>query len=44
MKKLFTFAAVVVCAAALRPFAQEKEDRTLLSHEQMRAIVNEASG
>jgi len=27
-----------------RPSAQEREDRTLLSHEQMRAIVNEASG
>jgi len=38
-----------LCAAALRlcapnPLAQEREDRTLLSHEQMRAIVNEASG
>src|SRR5262245_4523888 len=31
---------VVIVAAA----AQEKEDRTLLSHDQMRAIVNEASG
>src|SRR4029450_4165885 len=26
------------------PIAQEREDRTLLSHDQMRAIVNEASG
>lgn len=32
----------MVCASA--PLAQEREDRTLLSHEQMRAIVNEASG
>src|SRR5215471_14461136 len=36
------------CALALlcvaMPIAQEKEDRTLLSHDQMRAIVNEASG
>src|SRR3954464_4337048 len=38
-----------LCAAALllsapNPLAQEREDRTLLSHEQMRAIVSEASG
>ncbi len=35
---------VVVCVATLQPVAQEKEDRTLLPHEQMRAIINEASG
>src|SRR5262245_17499931 len=35
---------LLTCVAALRPVAQEKEDRTLLSHEQMRAIINEASG
>jgi aminopeptidase YwaD len=40
---------VVVCAAtcvitAAGIPAQEREDRTLLSNEQMRAIVNEASG
>jgi hypothetical protein len=40
---------VGVCAAlplmsATIPLAQEREDRTLLSHAQMRAIVNEASG
>jgi hypothetical protein len=29
---------------AVQPFAQEREDRTLLSHDQMRAIINEASG
>jgi len=32
---------VVVCVT---PRAQEREDRTLLSHAQMRAIINEASG
>ena len=35
-------ALAVVCARG--PFAQEKEDRTLLSHDEMRAIVSEASG
>lgn len=36
---------VVACAlAAVTIPAQEKEDRTLLSHEQMRSIINEASG
>ena len=35
-------AAAVVCAP--NPFAQEREDRTLLTHDQMRAIVSEASG
>jgi hypothetical protein len=36
----------VLCALTVvaRPMAQEREDRTLLSHEQMRAIVSEASG
>jgi len=32
----------VVCAR--NPLAQEREDRTLLNHDQMRAIVSEASG
>ena len=36
-------AAVCVAAMAALP-AQEREDRTLLSSEQMRAIINEASG
>ena len=39
--------AVGVCAIAalcVAPRAQEREDRTLLSHNQMRAIINEASG
>jgi hypothetical protein len=36
-------AGACLLAAAVMP-AQEREDRTLLSHEQMRAIINEASG
>ena len=32
----------MLCAP--NPFAQEREDRTLLTHDQMRAIVSEASG
>ena len=36
-------AVACVLAAAVIP-AQEREDRTLLSNEQMLAIVNEASG
>jgi hypothetical protein len=36
--------AVLTVVCAPNPFAQENEDRTLLSHDQMRAIVNEASG
>ena len=32
----------LVCAAGIL-IGQEKEDRTLLSHEQMTAIINEAS-
>src|SRR5512138_1504535 len=43
MKRILV-AVCVVMATALAPLAQEREDRTLLSHEQMRAIVNEASG
>jgi Zn-dependent M28 family amino/carboxypeptidase len=38
-------AATAACLAVLAvPLAQEREDRTLLSHDQMRAIINEASG
>src|SRR5215468_8223758 len=45
----FNLSACAAVAGALLAFivvpsAQEKEDRTLLSHDQMRAIVNEASG
>jgi peptidase M28-like protein len=36
--------AVLAVVCISRPFAQEREDRTLLTHEQMRAIVSEASG
>ena len=36
--------AVALLVGIVVPFAQEREDRTLLSHEQMRAIINEASG
>ena len=37
--------AAVVCVAAMASVpAQEREDRTLLTPEQMRAIINEASG
>src|SRR5439155_14906136 len=36
--------ALVLLACIVATRAQEREDRTLLSHEQMRAIINEASG
>jgi len=41
---LFGLCAVLAIVRAPNPFAQEREDRTLLSHDQMRAIVSEASG
>jgi hypothetical protein len=41
---LTIFAALLCLACAALLFAQEKEDRTLLSHEQMTAIINEVSG
>src|SRR5215469_3029242 len=45
MKRTWTSLAVVVCVAcAALLLGQEKEDRTLLSHEQMTAIINEVSG
>ena len=46
MKRVAVCAAVVVIAAfCLTPiFTQEREDRTLLTGEQMRAIINEVSG
>lgn len=43
VRRTLACAAVCVVAVAVMP-AQEREDRALLSHEQMRAIVNEASG
>ena len=42
MRKGLLIAALAVLGVAAG--AQEKEDRTLLSHEQMNAIINEASG
>ncbi len=42
MRKAFFVAAIA--AAGVTGFAQEKEDRTLLSTGQMNAIINEASG
>ena len=41
---LFGLCAVIAVVCARNPFAQEREDRTLLTHDQMRAIVSEASG
>ncbi|HEV3141607.1 MAG TPA: M28 family peptidase [Vicinamibacterales bacterium] len=44
-RHLFVGGCLIAAAVCLsHPAAQEREDRTLLSHEQMRAIVNEASG
>jgi aminopeptidase YwaD len=40
----FLLCAAVAVAFAASPLAQEREDRTLLSHDQMRAIISEASG
>src|SRR5262245_49079825 len=42
MRKGLLIAAMAVAGVALG--AQEREDRTLLSQEQMNAIINEASG
>src|SRR5436190_12462442 len=42
MRKALFIGAIAV--AGITAGAQEKEDRTLLSHEQMNAIINEASG
>lgn len=41
---LFGLCAVITVVCARNPFAQEREDRTLLNHDQMRAIVSESSG
>lgn len=40
---LFGLCAVAAVVCAPNPFAQEREDRTLLSHQQMRAIVSVAA-
>src|SRR4029079_2879970 len=37
-------ACALLVTYAVAPIAQEQEDRTLLSHDEMRAIVSEASG
>src|SRR5580765_4254576 len=42
MRRAVFIAAIAV--AGVTALAQEKEDRTLLSQEQMNAIINEASG
>jgi len=42
MRKAVVIAAVAVLGAAAA--GQEREDRTLLSQQQMNAIINEASG
>ncbi|HJR60631.1 MAG TPA: M28 family peptidase [Vicinamibacterales bacterium] len=43
VRKVCACAAACVLVVIAMP-AQEREDRTLLSHDQMRSIVNEASG
>ncbi len=44
MKKLAWIIAIALVAMGVRSVAQEREDRTLLPWDQMRAIINEASG
>jgi len=45
MKRGNLWASLLLCAVLLWPgYAQEREDRTLLSWAQMRAIINEVSG
>src|SRR5262245_36980153 len=46
MKRIFILAVIAgLCLSSLGAIsAQEREDRTLLSWDQMRAIINEASG
>jgi aminopeptidase YwaD len=44
MKRWLWFVLVLAVMSAAGIVAQEREDRTLLSHAQMRAIINEASG
>src|SRR4029079_5086992 len=43
MRRRMAALAIAMMMTAIVP-AQEREDRTLLSHEQMNAIINEASG
>src|SRR5512146_2625217 len=44
MRKLALCIAALVALSSPFVLGQEKEDRTLLSWDQMRAIINEASG
>jgi hypothetical protein len=44
MRKAAVVLILVLAAVAAIPSAQEREDRTLLSNAEMRAIINEASG
>jgi len=44
MKSTLTILALVLIATAAGMVAREREDRTLLSAAEMRAIINEASG
>ncbi len=44
MKKYPWIVLAALAAATVMAQAQEREDRTLLSHAEMRAIINEASG
>lgn len=46
MKKVAAWIAVILVSTICMPFiqTQEREDRTLLNWDQMRAIINEASG
>jgi aminopeptidase YwaD len=44
MKRCLWLMLVLAVASVAGVGAQEREDRTLLSHTQMRAIINEASG
>ena len=44
MKKLACVIAIALAVLGVRSVAQEREDRTLLPWDQLRAIINEASG
>ena len=44
MKRIALVTAFTIAAFAAGVPAQEREDRTLLPHEQMTSIINEVSG